>query len=245
MGRSKIEWTQETWNPITGCSHFSDGCKNCYAEKMAKRLQKMGIERYRNGFNVTIHEDLFGYPLGIKKPKLIFVCSMGDFFHGSLVYRHLEPLMDVMRQAKQHQFLILTKRAGAFEDLYEFEFPENVGVGVTVESNDYFHRIRLLRNKCNAAFKFISFEPLLSGFEIGVDLSGIDWVIVGGESGPGARPMKKEWVLQIKGEAERQGVPFFFKQWGGVNKKKTGRELDGVVYNGVPERLKRFFKGEV
>ncbi len=235
MTSSKIEWTDSTWNPISGCTKISAGCQNCYAARMAKRLQLMGSLRYKNGFKVTIHEDLFDAPLQWKKPRIIFVNSMSDLFHEEIPEKTIHQLFRIMAKASQHTFQILTKRA---ERLYELaprlEWPSNIWMGVTVESESYAYRIELLK-KIPAAVKFISFEPLLSGIDASHSLHGIDWIIVGGESGPNARPMKAEWARALQKMAQSYNAAFFFKQWGGTNKKKAGRMLDGREWNAMPQ----------
>lgn len=235
MTSSKIEWTDSTWNPITGCTKISAGCQNCYAARMANRLQRMGLERYKNGFNLTIHEDLFEIPLQWKKPRVIFVNSMSDLFHEEVPEKAIRQLFGIMAKASQHTFQILTKRA---ERLYELAprliWPKNIWMGVTVESEAYAYRMDLLK-KIPAAVKFISFEPLLTEIDSFHSLYGIDWVIVGGESGPNARPMKAEWARGLQKMAQLYNVAFFFKQWGGTNKKKAGRILDGKEWNAMPQ----------
>ncbi len=236
MTSSKIEWTDSTWNPITGCTKISAGCQNCYAARMSGRLKSMGSPRYKNGFEVTIHEDLFDQPLRWKGSKTIFVNSMSDLFHESIPDEIILDLFDVMKKAKQHTFQILTKRADRLVEISEkIKWPKNVWMGITVESEEYSQRIEQIK-KVPAAIRFISFEPLLSGIDARHSLRGIDWIIVGGESGPGARPMNSEWVHGLKHMAERDGSAFFFKQWGGVNKKKAGRMLDGMIYDAMPVR---------
>lgn len=230
---SKIEWTESTWNPVTGCTKISDGCKHCYAERLAIRLQNMGNVKYANGFNVTLHEDQLNTPLIWKKPSVIFVNSMSDLFHEDVPLPFIQKVFNVMEAAYWHQFQILTKRAERLMELApELQWPENVWQGVTVEGPKYIDRIDCLRN-VPAKVRFISFEPLLDEIPA-VDLSGIHWAIVGGESGPNARPMEQQWVMKIKQECETQGVPFYFKQWGGVNKHKTGRILLGQTWDEQP-----------
>jgi len=231
--KSNIEWTQSTWNPVTGCSKISAGCLNCYAERMAKRLQAMGQPNYRNGFEVSCHEQALERPLNWQKPQTIFVNSMSDMFHESIPVEFIHKMFDVMQRADWHRFQILTKRAERMGELSkQLPWEENIWMGVTVENKDYLQRVEELR-QTGAQIKFLSFEPLLGPIPW-IDLSGIDWVIVGGESGPGARPVQKEWVLDIQRQCHTQGVPFFFKQWGGVNKKKNGRMLSGKTYNEMP-----------
>jgi len=233
--KSLIEWTESSWNPVTGCSKISDGCLNCYAERLALRLQKMGLKKYRNGFKVTLHREALKEPLRWKTPRMIFVCSMSDLFHEEVPDSFIREIFWVMNRATQHIFQILTKRA---ERLAEFadkvKWSKNIWAGVTVESAKYLYRIDYLK-KVPAKVKFISMEPLLGPVpEIREYLGEIDWVIVGGESGPNARPMRPEWVRDIRDACLAKGIPFFFKQWGGINKKKTGRKLDGKEYNEMP-----------
>lgn len=233
MARSNIEWTESTWNPITGCTKISPGCKHCYAERMAKRLQAMGQNNYRNGFKVTLHEDMLSRPLFWKKPQTIFVNSMSDLFHQSVPLEFIQRVFDVMERAYWHNFQVLTKRSERLSKLNnEFKWPENVWMGVSVENVDYMYRIDDLK-KTDAFVKFLSLEPLIGPLP-NLDLTNIDWVIVGGESGPGARPIKEEWVLDIRDQCISAQVPFFFKQWGGKNKKKAGRELQGKTWNQMP-----------
>ncbi len=230
---SKIEWTESTWNPVTGCSEISTGCKNCYAKRMALRLQAMGQPNYRNGFKVTCHPKMLGLPLCWKKPQMIFVNSMSDLFHELVPREFVFDIFDTMNKAWHHQFQILTKRAERLAELASMlKWVENIWMGVTVESADYKERIDYLRYT-SAHIKFLSLEPLLD--DLGrLDLSGIDWVIVGGESGPGARPIKIDWVRNVRKQCIEQDVPFFFKQWGGTNKKKAGRILDGKTWDQMP-----------
>lgn len=232
-GNSKIEWTQVTWNPITGCSKISAGCKHCYAERFSKRLQAMEIPNYINGFKVTTHEHVLRIPLGWRKPRLVFVNSMSDLFHDDVPFSFIERTFGVMERASVHQFQILTKRSKRLRRLSpRLEWPDNVWMGVTVESDDYLNRIEDLL-ATDAQIKFLSFEPLLSPL-YSLSLDGIDWVIVGGESGPGARPMGPGWVRDIKDQCIKANIPFFFKQWGGVHKKKSGRLLDGRTWDEMP-----------
>jgi len=235
---SSIEWTESTWNPITGCTKVSLGCKNCYAERLALRLCAMGRANYANGFKLTLHEHAIEIPLAWRKPRVIFVNSMSDLFHEDVPFAFIRRVFDVMRRADRHLFQILTKRSARLVELApSLEWPENVWMGVTVEHADYRARIDDLRGT-SAATKFASLEPLL-GPVPDLDLSGIDWVIVGGESGPGARPMKKEWVLDIRDQCRAAGAAFFFKQWGGTNKKKSGRVLEGRTYDEWPPKPSR------
>jgi protein gp37 len=234
MSNTKIEWTESTWNPVTGCTKISSGCKNCYAERMAKRLKAMGQANYSHGFELTIHPHVLEHPLKWQKPQVIFVNSMSDLFHEDIPFEFIKQIFDVMTQASWHTFQILTKRSKRLEEVSPYlDWPDNVWMGVTVESQAYIDRIESLR-KVPAAVRFLSLEPLLSDVHH-IDLEEIHWVIVGGESGPGSRPIQKEWVRNIQRQCEDANVPFFFKQWGGVNKKKSGRELDGKTYSEMPE----------
>ena len=236
MASSKIEWTESTWNPLTGCTKISPGCKNCYAERMAKRLQAMGVEKYRAGFALTVHEDALEDPLKWTKPQYIFVNSMSDLFHKDVPVEFILRVFDVMRRAHWHQFQILTKRAERLQELDgQIEWPDNVWMGVSVENESYMHRIDLLR-QTHAAIKFLSLEPLLGPLP-NMDLTGINWVIAGGESGPHARPIQPEWVGDIRDQCLGANVPFFFKQWGGTNKKKTGRLLDSRTWDQLPREI--------
>lgn len=233
MTITKIEWTEKSWNPLTGCDKVSAGCKNCYAERMAKRLQAMGQKNYQNGFTLTLHEESLKLPFSWKKPSMIFVNSMSDLFHKDVPLRFIRKVFSVMSQADWHTYQLLTKRSSRLAELSDqLTWLENVWMGVSVESSDYTHRINNLTST-NASVKFLSLEPLL-GPIYDLPLSGIDWVIVGGESGPGARPMKLEWVTEIRDQCTKSDVPFFFKQWGGINKKKAGRELEGQIWNEMP-----------
>ncbi|MBL7221898.1 MAG: phage Gp37/Gp68 family protein [Phycisphaerae bacterium] len=232
---SQIEWTQSTWNPVTGCTKISEGCANCYAERMAKRLHAMGQANYTNGFNVTMHPHVLEHPLKWKKPQTIFVNSMSDLFHDDVPLEFIQQIFDVMTRASRHTFQILTKRAERLADLAPLlNWPENVWMGVTVENAACTGRIDDLR-RVSAATRFLSLEPLLGPLP-NLDLEGIDWVIVGGESGPGARPMAEPWAKDLRDQCRRARVPFFFKQWGGKNKKKAGRILDGQTWDQMPER---------
>jgi len=233
---STIEWTESTWNPVTGCSKISPGCMNCYAERMAMRLQAMGQPNYERGFKVTLQEHMLELPLGWKKPQTVFVNSMSDLFHKEVPDAFIRRVFDVMSRASWHTFQVLTKRAERLQSLGpDLEWPDNVWAGVSVETRKYMERIDCLR-KVPARVRFISFEPLLEHLG-GIDLTAIDWVIVGGESGPGARPMEPSWVVEIREQCLAAGVPFFFKQWGGINKKKAGRLLDGRTWEGLPATL--------
>lgn len=230
---STIEWTEATWNPVTGCSKISPGCKHCYAERMAKRLKGMGTENYRNGFEVTLQPQMLDRPLKWKKPKRIFVNSMSDLFHEKVPLKFIQQVFAVMREASWHQFQLLTKRAERLEELSSvIDWPDNVWMGVSVENMDYVSRMDHLR-RTPAFIKFVSFEPLL-GPLVGLNLNEIDWAIIGGESGPGARPMLRKWVEGIRKECKAADVSFFFKQWGGTNKKATGRILNNRTYDAFP-----------
>ncbi|MCF8111811.1 MAG: phage Gp37/Gp68 family protein [Desulfobacteraceae bacterium] len=230
---SKIEWTEASWNPTTGCTKISAGCKNCYAERLALRLKAMGNANYWNGFKLTLQEHMLDVPLKWKKPQMIFVNSMSDLFHEDIPLEFIQKVFDVMGKARHHQFQILTKRSQRLARLNSrLEWHPNIWMGVTVESDAYLERIYNLV-KTDAKIKFLSLEPLLTRMPE-MDLNGIDWVIAGGESGPHSRIMKKEWVISIKNQCQEQNIPFFFKQWGGTNKKKTGRLLEGRVWNQLP-----------
>jgi len=234
---SGIEWTESTWNPITGCTKISLGCKHCYAERMALRLKAMGHPNYRNGFELTLHEHVLQLPLTWKQPQIIFVNSMSDLFHDEVPIEFIVNVFNVMRQASWHTFQILTKRSSRLLSLdSQLDWPENVWMGVTVESQDYISRIDDLR-RSHSRVKFLSLEPLLGPIS-GINLNHIDWVIVGGESGPGARPLEHEWVVEIRDRCKASNLPFFFKQWGGVKKKCNGRLLDGKIWNEYPHFLK-------
>jgi protein gp37 len=233
MATSAIEWTESTWNPLTGCTKVSPGCKHCYAERMAKRLQAMGLEKYRNGFRLTLHPDVLEEPLQWMKPQMIFVNSMSDLFHQDVPLEFIHQIFDVMYRAHWHTFQVLTKQA---ERLLELDsalvWPVNVWMGVSVENSDYIERVHSLQ-RTHAQTKFLSCEPLLGALP-NLPLMGIQWVIVGGESGPGARPVEREWVKDIRDQCLRANVPFFFKQWGGTRKKKAGRLLEGRTWDELP-----------
>jgi len=232
---SRIEWTESTWNPVTGCTKISCGCKNCYAERMAKRLKAMGQPNYARGFEVTVHESIFDLPLRWKSGRMIFVNSMSDLFHEEVPTSCIERLFGVMNKADWHVFQVLTKRSKRLGELGSgLRWAEHIWMGVTVEDADYMFRIDDLRG-CGAKVKFLSLEPLL-GPIAEINLRGTDWVIVGGESGPGARPMEADWVRDIRDQCCAAGVPFFFKQWGGTNKKKAGRVLDGRTWDRLPSQ---------
>lgn len=230
---SHIEWTEMTWNPVTGCTKVSQGCKHCYAERMAKRLLAMGVERYRNGFAVTLHEDLLELPLHWKQPRIVFVNSMSDLFHKDVPLEFIQRVFATMVRCPQHTFQVLTKRSERVRDLACYlPWPPNVWMGVSVESDAVMDRVWDLK-QVPAYVRFLSIEPLIAPLE-NLPLQGIHWVIVGGESGPGARPMKLEWVESIYHQCRNAGVPFFFKQWGGTRKDLTGRELHGRTYDEMP-----------
>lgn len=233
MARTKIEWTESTWNPVTGCTKVSDGCANCYAYTMANRLQKMGNYKYRNGFRLTLHEECLSEPLSWKKPSLIFVNSMSDLFHEEIPVEFVKAVFSVMNKANWHTFQVLTKRAERLSELTsELVWSDNIWQGVTVENEKNKFRIDYLR-RIPASVKFISFEPLIG--DVGqVNLEGIDWAIVGGESGFNCRPMEVDWVLNIKRQCEEQNVLFYFKQWGGVRRQKNGRLLLGRTWDEMP-----------
>lgn len=231
--QSSIEWTEATWNPITGCSKISPGCKHCYAERLAMRLQAMGVANYRNGFEVTLHEHALSLPLTWKTPQTIFVNSMSDLFHNDVPLSFIRKIFAVMEAAHWHRFQILTKRSERLLELSpKLDWTPNIWMGVTVEHSDYAYRIDHLR-QTDAHIKFLSLEPLLAPLPR-LKLKNIDWAIVGGESGPGARPMQKEWVLDIQSQCRKADVAFYFKQWGGVFKKKTGRVLEGRTWDAMP-----------
>lgn len=231
--KSNIEWTESTWNPLTGCTKVSPGCKNCYAERMANRLKAMGQPNYVNGFNLTIHPHTIELPLKWKKPQMIFVNSMSDLFHESVPEDFIHQIFDVMHKASWHTFQILTKRSLRLLELdNKISWPMNVWMGVSVENSEYTYRINHLRST-HAQIKFMSLEPLLGPVE-NLNLTEIDWVIVGGESGPGARPIHEEWATNIRDQCLISQIPFFFKQWGGVRKKNNGRILQGQIWNEIP-----------
>ncbi len=231
--QSAIEWTETTWNPASGCTKLSAGCANCYAKRMARRLQAMGQHRYRNGFKVTLHPEALEEPYRWKQPRVVFVNSMSDLFHERIPLDFVRRVFTVMNKNPRHTFQILTKRSQRLVELAPLlSWSDNIWMGVTVENSDYLHRIEHLR-QVNAAVRFLSLEPLLGPLE-SLDLDGIDWVIVGGESGPNARPMKKKWAVSIKSKCEQARIPFFFKQWGGFNKKKNGRLLEGRTWDESP-----------
>lgn len=240
---SSIEWTDSTWNPVTGCTRISPGCVHCYAERLAKRLHAMGNPRYTNGFKVTLHEDLVELPLSWRTPKMIFVNSMSDLFHVDVPLEFIQRCFRTMAKADWHVFQILTKRADRVAELApKLEWPENVWMGVSVENERYLPRIDYLR-QVPAFVRFLSLEPLIGPLP-GLNLDEIHWVIAGGESGPGARPVKAEWIRAIRDRCQSDNVPFFFKQWGGVWKKRTGRELDGRTWDQLPASWARSLEPE-
>ncbi|MBU0496560.1 MAG: phage Gp37/Gp68 family protein [Candidatus Thermoplasmatota archaeon] len=231
--KSAIEWTGSTWNPVTGCDKISEGCKNCYAERLALRLQSMGVNKYKKGFKVCLHPKVMDQPFSWKKSQIVFVNSMSDLFHKEVPTEFIKSVFQVMNKASHLTFQVLTKRPERLSELNnELHWTSNIWMGVTVESNDYLSRIDYLRDT-DASIKFLSLEPLLSPIN-GINLKGIHWIIVGGESGPNHRPMKEEWVIEIKEKCDKQNIPFFFKQWGGFNKKKNGRLLNGRIYDQMP-----------
>jgi protein gp37 len=232
-GNSSIEWTEATWNPVTGCNKVSDGCKHCYAERMAKRLFAMGNPRYENGFNVTLHPDLVDTPRKWIKPRKIFVNSMSDLFHKEIPLEFIQKVFKTMNDTPQHSYQVLTKRPERIVELSSrLIFTPNIWIGTSVENNKVIERIDYLR-KVPAEIRFLSCEPLLGPLD-SLNLEDIHWVIVGGESGPGARPMEADWVRSIRNQCIQQKVAFFFKQWGGVQKHRFGRVLDNRTYDEYP-----------
>lgn len=240
MTTSSIEWTELTWNPTTGCSKYSNGCKYCYAEIMSKRLQAMGVEKYRDAFEVRIHPDQLLLPYKWKTPKIVFVNSMSDLFHNEVPADFIKRVFSIMNDNPQHVFQVLTKRAERLVELSaELVWTDNIWMGVSVEDTSVTHRVDRLR-ETSAHIKFLSCEPLLGPLP-GLNLDGINWLIVGGESGTRPRPMREDWVFDIQRQCEEQDVKFFFKQWGGRNKKAAGRLLNGRTYDDmpvIPERTK-------
>ena len=233
---SHIEWTEATWNPLTGCTKISPGCKHCYAERLSARLQAMGNPNYANGFELTLHEHVLALPLTWRKPRTIFVNSMSDLFHHDVPADFILRVFDTMRRASWHTFQVLTKRSDRLLEMdARIEWPANVWMGVSVENDKYAFRADELR-QTHAQTKFLSVEPLLGPIP-DLNLEGIHWVIVGGESGPGARPMKEEWVADIRDRCVDSDTAFFFKQWGGVNKKRAGRLFEGTTWNDLPRRI--------
>ncbi|WP_192348827.1 DUF5131 family protein [Algoriphagus sp. Y33] len=241
MAQTSIEWTELTWNPVTGCTKISAGCKFCYAEVMTKRLKAMGVEKYKDGFKkVRIHENTLNIPYTWRKSKVVFVNSMSDLFHTDVPLEFIQRVFKVMNENGQHVFQVLTKRADRLAEIHEqLTWSHNIWMGVSVEDQRVVNRIDFLRTT-GARVKFLSLEPLIGPLP-NLNLHGIDWVIVGGESGHKARPMDPDWVLDIQEQCEKSKVAFFFKQWGGKNKKKAGRELNGQTYDEMPEvELERF-----
>lgn len=237
MARTKIEWTESTWNPLTGCTKVSAGCKNCYAEVMARRLQAMGQPKYKDGFSLTLHPDTLSEPYSWLKPRVIFVNSMSDLFHKDVPLKFIQDVFRVMKENPQHVFQVLTKRADIllyYDKEGYLEWTHNIWMGVTVEDDTVTDRIDKLR-MTGAKVKFLSCEPLLTALP-NINLAEIDWVIVGGESGRKPRLMKEEWVVDIKDQCKQAEVAFYFKQWGGTNKKKSGKKLNGTEYLEIPEQ---------
>lgn len=246
MSKTKISWSEFTWNPVTGCSKISEGCRHCYAEVMAKRLQGMGQKRYANGFQLTLHPEALKEPMKVKNPSMFFVCSMADLFHNDVPFEFVDKVMEVIEATPQHTYQLLTKRANLMHQYFILKgyVPDNVWVGVTLEDRKAKERLWYLKDlkyTCGAKVTYLSCEPLLCDLGV-VGLGKIDWVIVGGESGMQARPMRKEWVLNIQRQCAEQDVPFFFKQWGtfgedGIkrDKKSNGCMIDGVVYQEWPK----------
>ena len=231
---TKIEWTEETWNPVTGCTKFSAGCEHCYAATFARRLKAMGNRRYINGFDVTVHRDLFTKPLEWKKSKMIFVNSMSDLFHEEVPEADILAIFDIMNKATNHTFQILTKRAKRLVQLSsQIKWTDNIWMGVSVENKATIYRCEELK-KTGAKVKFVSAEPLLESISE-INLKGIDWLIVGGESGPQSRKMEESWVVELRNLSQENNIPFFFKQWGGTNKKKSGSLLQGKQYKQYPK----------
>jgi protein gp37 len=231
---SRIEWTESTWNPITGCTKISEGCVNCYADRMARRLKAMGSPLYSKEFEPTFHQEVLEKPLSWKKSKMIFVNSMSDTFHESINLSDIKKIFNIMNKARWHTFQVLTKRSDRLLKIAnKLNWTPNIWLGVTIESAKYRYRLEDLR-RTPAQTKFLSLEPLLSNIP-GLNLKAINWVIVGGESGPNSRVMKKEWVIPIREKCKHKNVPFFFKQWGGKNKKKNGRILENQTWSQMPD----------
>ena len=230
---TSIEWTDSTWNPVTGCHKISPGCKNCYAARLAPRLKAMGNPRYANGFEVTLHHDLVDLPTKWKKPRKIFVNSMSDLFHDEVTLEFIQEVFSTIVAGDHHTFQVLTKRPErALELSGQLPWPSNLWMGTSVENADYLHRVDTLR-QIPAQTRFLSLEPLI-GAVPDIDLINIDWVIAGGESGPGARKIEEDWVRSIRDQCNDAGVRFFFKQWGGTNKKRSGRMLDNRTWDDFP-----------
>lgn len=240
MSKSSIEWTEMTWNPTTGCNKLSAGCKHCYAEEMTRRLKAMGQEKYSAGFEYRMHESAIDIPYSWRKPQIVFVNSMSDLFHRSVTLEFVKRVFSVMNNTPQHTYQILTKRGDILENLAPYlNFTSNIWIGVSVEDKRVISRINHLRT-VNCCVRFLSLEPLLGPLP-NLNLEGIHWVIVGGESGRNARPIKKEWIEEIRLQCENSGVKFFFKQWGGKNKKASGRMLNGRTYDDMPLQIKKAF----
>ncbi len=238
MAASSIEWTELTWNPTTGCDKVSAGCKNCYAEVMSRRLQAMGVPKYENGFRIRCHEDALDIPRGWRKPSVVFVNSMSDLFHDKVPLKFIKKVFKVMNECPQHVFQVLTKRAARLEEVAsELNWTPNIWMGVSVENEAVAWRIDHLRN-VPATVRFLSCEPLIGPLP-NLNLRGIHWAIVGGESGFNPRPISADWVHEIQRQCEKADVAFFFKQWGGKNKKAAGRELNGRTYDAMPSRRPR------
>ena len=232
---SRIEWTERTWNPVTGCTKISEGCKHCYAERMSLRLRSMGLGKYERGFELTVHPATLTDPFKWKNPSLVFVNSMSDLFHKDVSDRFILSVFDTMNRTKRHTYQILTKRPERAVSLNrKLDWTSNIWLGTSVESERWLQRVDVLRES-RANIKFLSLEPLLGPLS-SLSLEGMDWVIVGGESGPKSRPMHLAWVREIRSNCIENGVPFFFKQWGGVNKKRSGRLLDGRTWDELPTR---------
>lgn len=241
MNNTKIEWTDASWNPVTGCTKISSGCQHCYAEIMARRLCAMGVDKYRSGFKVALHEEALSEPLKWRKPRTIFVCSMSDLFHKDVPFEFVDKVLSIIHQTPQHRYQLLTKRAERMAEFFSTRpVPKNAWLGVTVDVRSSKKRIDFLRSIEKVPIRFLSCEPLLE--DLGqLDLTGIDWIIVGGESGRQARPMKEEWVLSIKNQVEDADKAFFFKQWGtwgsdGIkrDKHKNGKSLQGSLFQAMP-----------
>ena len=230
---TKIEWTGTSWNAITGCSKISIGCRYCYAERMANRLQKMGQKKYKHGFKVALHYNELETPLKWKKSQVIFVNSMSDLFHKDVPDEFILKMFETMKKAHWHTFQILTKRSERLVSMVnKLPWPDNIWMGVTVENSDNVYRLTDL-GKVPSYIRFVSMEPLLGPIHR-FPYDKVDWVIIGGESGPHARPIEKSWVLEIRNQCIKNYIPFFFKQWGGFNKKKNGRLLDGKYWDEIP-----------
>lgn len=242
LNQTKIEWTHATWNPVTGCSKISMGCQNCYAERIAKRLAGRYGYPEDNPFKVTLHYNRLQDPILLKKPHIIFVCSMGDLFHKDVPAKFILQVVNIIKQCPHHIFQILTKRERRLLKASQYigRWPDNSWIGVTIEAKEYKYRMEVLK-EISASIKFISCEPLLNSLG-DLDLNGIDWVIVGGESGPKARPINVDWIKEIRDQCISNNVPFFFKQWGGFNKKRNGRSLEGIIWNQMPVVLNNKFQ---